>query len=316
MSVITPPVTYIYAVFFIIGGIIATIANIMVLIILWFPEHRSRSNKILTSLAASDFLVGLLVFPMTAYQVLHYASLSSCDIDFARVYCSAALQGSSCLTLGVIAYDRYILLTKINIYHKLRTKRLVIILVVLAWVIPGLNPLLRWVNKFAYLTMITAIFIIPFVTLCLSYFLITSAVRKQELLLKKRYLDSIKPIPATTGSNGNTPSTDGNMNKNYYKTQKRHIKLAKQVTLLILAYIVCVTPITLWIIMNLVNIAHPYVDNHAFQNFYLFTMLAIAWNSCLNPVIYYAKNPEIRKGFRRVIGIKIYNTESNTTSVV
>jgi len=65
MSIITPPVTYFYAAFFTIGGIMAVI--FIVLIILWLPEHRSRSNKLLTSFAASDLFVGLTVFPITVY---------------------------------------------------------------------------------------------------------------------------------------------------------------------------------------------------------------------------------------------------------
>jgi len=135
MSIITPPVTYFYAAFFTIGGIMAVISNFIVLIILWLPEHRSRSNKLLTSLAASDLFVGLTVFPITAYQMFHYASLSSCNIDFARIYYCVALQGSSCMVLGVIAYDRYILMTKTNAYYKPSMRKFIIALVTLSWLI-------------------------------------------------------------------------------------------------------------------------------------------------------------------------------------
>jgi len=99
------------------------------------------------------------------------------------------------------------------------------------------------------------------------------------------------------------------------KTKKTHIRLAKQISVLTLVYIICVAPVVLWMVISLVNLAEPYVNNYASQNFYLFAMLAIAWNSCFNPIIYYTKNPEIRKGFRKIMNLKKIKFYSNTISV-
>ena len=329
MTIIQPPITYIYSLFFIVGGIIAIIANAIVLRILCFPEYRSRSNRILTSLAISDFLVGLVVFPLTSFQILNHASLNNCSVDFTRAYFSLLLQGSSCLSLAVISYDRYILMTKIQIYHRRYMKRTIIILIFLAWFVPAATPFLRFVDSLPYLGVTLTIFIIPYVVLCTSYFLITNAVRKQEALLKKHYADSMNievgkvneaaaVTPSSPDRTDQVPHTNEEikveqkaLTKNQMKKEKSHIKLAKQVIILLLAYFFCVTPLLLWLILEFANTLNPFLSPFTLQNIYLFAMVTISWNSCINPIIYYAKNPEIKRGFRKIF--KIRSSKENTS---
>ena len=334
MTIIQPPITYIYSIFFIIGGIMALFANLIVLRILWIPDYRSsRSNKILTSLALSDFLVGLVVFPLTAVQILSHESLNNCNIDFTRVYFSLLLEGSSCLSLAVISYDRYILMTKMRIYHKRYVRRAMVIFIFLAWFIPGITPFLRYVGSLPYLAVTLTIYIIPYIVLCTSYILITNAVKKQELLLKNHYLKSMNMQvgivnEAVTQDLETANSAEVAVNKTEnkrrkcqttpthhqkMKEEKSHIKLAKQVTILLLTYFFCVTPLLLWLILEFANILKPFISPYANQNLYLFAMLTISWNSCINPIVYYTKNPEIRRGFRKLFKIRQNIEESSNT---
>ena len=333
MTIIQPPITYIYSLFFIVGGVIAIIANASVLRILWFREYRnSRSNRILTSLAISDFLVGLVVFPLTSFQILNHASLNNCDIDFTRSYFSLLLQGSSCLSLAVISYDRYILMTKIQIYHRRYVKRTIIVLVFLAWFIPAVTPFLRFVGSLPYLGVTLAIYIIPYVVLGTSYFLITNAVRNQEALLKKHYIGSINieagkvngavEVTSATEQPREAPHINEEVKihkkisttKNQQNKGKSHIKLAKQVTILLLAYFFCVTSLLIWLILEFANILNPFLSPFTLQNIYLFAMVTISWNSCINPIIYYAKNPDIRRGFRKLFKIRRSKEDGSTTN--
>ncbi|XP_066919872.1 trace amine-associated receptor 8b-like [Clytia hemisphaerica] len=325
MSILRPPMTIVYSVFFIVGSILATLTNAIVLRILSLPDCRSRSNKILISLAISDFLVGVIVFPMTAYQVLNYESLENCDVDFVRAFFSLMLQGSSCLTLAVISLDRYILMTKMKIYHRRSTKWLMVLLVLLSWVIPAVTPFLRFIGSVPYLGVVITIFILPFIVLCSSYFLITSVVKKQEAALKRHFVDSLKmklqqdeggASSEGTKSASNPPAEDqtAHDNKRQQKSQKTHLKLAKQVTFLLLAYFCCITPLLLWLILNLANILNPFISAFNIQNLYVVAMITVSWNSCINPIIYYVKNPEIRRGFRKMFGIKrVKNNDSTAT---
>ena len=75
MSLLHPPLTYAFGVVFIVISLIATIANSVVLVILLMPKRISTSYKVLISLAVSDVLVGLILSPIAAWQVINTTSL-------------------------------------------------------------------------------------------------------------------------------------------------------------------------------------------------------------------------------------------------
>ncbi|XP_066929058.1 rhodopsin-like [Clytia hemisphaerica] len=320
MADLTTPTTTIYGAFFIMGSVFTIIANSLVLIVLWMPSNRSRSNKILTSLAVSDLLVGLVVFPINAYQVLAVGGLINCPVDYTRVYFAVFLEGSSVLTLAVVAFDRFILMTKYNLYDKKSVKHLTVGLIVAAWLIPASAPAFRWVGRVPYLIFIFVIFFAPFFILFVSYFLIARALRAQELLLIKRRKESFIIDSSTTPGDPGDDSKGGNTGtdipldditeiqtpadskrKSRMRTEKAHIKLAKAVIWLLVVYFCCVTPKNIWIIVYLADSFEHFWDAHSHQNYYIFAMLAVSYNSFFNPIVYFWKNPQIRKGLKRLL---------------
>ena len=330
MADLTTPTTTIYGVLFIIGSVFTVIANTMVLVILWMPRNRSRSNKILTSLAVSDLLVGLVVFPINSYQVLASGGLTNCPVDYTRVYFAVFLEGSSVLTLAVVSFDRYVLMTKYNKYQTRLVKRLTAALIAAAWLIPAAAPVLRWVGRVPYLVFIFVIFFAPFFILIACYFLIARALRKQELLLIKRHKESFviesEELETMKDHNNVTTSKDGDIikscdqpttsqttttTKNRMRTEKAHIKLAKSVIWLLIVYFCCVTPKNIWIIIYLADSFEHFWKPLPHQNYYLFAMLMVSFNSFFNPIIYFWKNPQIRKGLRKLLRI----SKSKLTSV-
>ena len=122
MSSLEPPLTTIFGVMFISISVFASVTNGFVLFVLWKPGRKvTTSTKILTSLAVSDFLVGMILSPLTSWQVLS-KSLNDCRVEYTRRYLVLLLTGSSVLTLGLISYDRYILLLKLSNYSKYMTR--------------------------------------------------------------------------------------------------------------------------------------------------------------------------------------------------
>ena len=307
MAYLQAPTTTIYGVLFIIGSVFTVIANSMVLVILWMPRNRSRSNKILTSLAVSDLLVGLVVFPINSYQMLSKHGLSDCPVDYARVYFAVFLEGSSVLTLAVVSLDRYLLMTKYNKYQTRAAKQLTAVLLVAAWVIPAVAPAFRWVGRVTYLVLIFVIFFAPFFILMGSYFLIARTLRKQELILIKRHKESfvmnsenlkLDEVIKSSEQQSTTVTTTTRM-----RTEKAHIKLAKSVIWLLIVYFCCVTPKNIWIIVYLADSFHHFWEPLSHQNYYLFAMLMVSYNSFFNPIVYFWKNPQIRKGLRKMLRV-------------
>ena len=120
---LAPTTQIITTVFYSISCIIAALGNTFCLVVLWEPSQRSKSNKILTSLALSDCLVAYICFPLTIW-LLNYAqnNLTTCRVI--NVYLLTGLWLISCSTfrsIVFIAYERYTFITKSNRYDDILT---------------------------------------------------------------------------------------------------------------------------------------------------------------------------------------------------
>ena len=145
MSLLEPPLTTAFGIRFVVISVIATTGNGFVLFIIWRPGHNlTSSTKILTSLAVSDLFVGIILSPLTCFQELNEVSLNNCKIDYIWRYLFFFFFATpSGLTLAVISYDRYILLTKLTNCNKFMTKRKLIFLLMITWMILAMPPVFK-----------------------------------------------------------------------------------------------------------------------------------------------------------------------------
>ena len=298
MSSLEPPLTTIFGVMFILTSFIASIANSLVLFVLWKPGSKiTSSTKILTSLAVSDLLVGMILSPLTCWQVLS-TSLRDCNIDYIRRYFVVFLTGSSVLTLAMISYDRYTLLTKLTNYNKYITKRKVIAFFVFAWLVPAVIPVLQLkiFGTVAYLVAVTIIFFGPLLVLICSYYFILRVIHRQERTLRTYDLE----VGAVSEDNINKGTSKNSfhqiiLTERKKRKERKQIALAKSVTVLIICYTLCLMPSNAWMMFHLLNSKYKFLDWKVFHAWYIISTLATQLNSCINPVIYFLKNPEFRK---------------------
>lgn len=315
MSILNPPLTTIFGVMFIVASIMATAGNAFVLFVLWRPGRKITSSiKILSSLAVSDLLVGLVLSPVTAWQVLDHNALRNCNADYVRRYFTVLLVGSSVLTLALISYDRYILLTKLTNYNKYMTKRKIIILLTFAWLFPALVPALQIKGAFGkhtYLSFVLICFFVPLVFLSVIYCYIVQAIKKKEMKMMN-YTQEFS-VNASTDS-----GEEFKMKEVAIKNQNRHeikqIALAKAVAILIVCYGVCITPINSWIIVDRFNVEYKFMNEKGHQVWYLISMLMSQCNSCINPTIYFLKNPEFQKRVKSLFTKKEQSFSESTSS--
>ena len=116
-------------------SVLAIVENGFILLFIWKMGRKMTSSvKILSSLAVSDLLVGVVLSPVTSWQVLNHTSLSNCNAEYVRRYFSILLIGSSVLTLGLVAFDRYISLTKLTNYNRyMNNRKLISLLFLPGW---------------------------------------------------------------------------------------------------------------------------------------------------------------------------------------
>ena len=305
MSTLKPPLTTIFGSLFILVSIMATVGNGFALIIIWKPGRKITSpTKLLTSLAVSDLLVGIVLSPLTCWQVLDYISLNVCEIDYARRYFYFFLCVTSGLTLALISYDRYVLLTKLTNYNKYMSKKKLITLLTLAWLVPALLPVfqIKIFGPYIYFLGVVICFFGVLIVLIISYCCIVRVIRKKE----KKVLNHVIELQLVECSNDTTTSekrkepkskyvNEKDMSKKLDQREKKYVALAKFVVILILCFLLLNSPVSIWTILSLINVKYDFFNENFMDICYITASLAAQFNSCVNPLIYFFKNPEFRR---------------------
>ena len=260
---------------FIVTSIVATTGNGFALLIIWRPGYKiTPSTKILTSLAVSDLLVGIVSSPLTCWQILNYISLKVCDTDHVRRYFLFFLCVTSGLTLALVSYDRYIYLTKLTNYNKYMTKRKLVALLVLAWLVPALIPLFQfrtfehYVYLFGGLFCFFGILIVLFFSYCCTFRLI----RRNEKKLKTYGVPlAVVDSDKNNKFHGNRKNSRDKRKRNNLNDgnggsrqralgERKHVALGKSAAVLIICFLLCNSPISIWTILFLSNAKHGFLD--------------------------------------------------------
>ena len=277
---------YIYCVLFILGGLVACIENTLVLLIINKPIHRANKSHIFyASLAVSDMLVGYVAFPLHAIQSMVGQHQNMCAVDEARRFFLVTLVGSSSLAVGFIAYDRYTRITKLNNYNQSMTKRKVYVLIALTWFIPILFTNVKYVNMKLYWASLVFIIAIPLVMLMICHYVIIRVMRR-----------SIRDVSAHVKGN-QQPSSVGYVVKMQSENQER--KVTRKVTTLIMCYIASNLPCAAWFCFTILmltlrlNVLSSQISMH----WYTLSTLISLFNSCINPIVYIAMDPKLKKTF-------------------
>ena len=309
MSLLEPPLTTAFGIRFVVISVIATTGNGFVLFIIWRPGHNlTSSTKILTSLVVSDLFVGIILSPLICFQELNEVSLNNCKIDYIWRYLLFFFCNTSGLSLAVISYDRYILLTKLTNYNKFMTKRKLTVLLIIIWMVPAMLPVfqIKIFGQYIYLALFLTCFtgVLIFVFFC--YFYILQVVRRTEKQLQTRNLkfsevessnDIIdhKEIETINQTRKTKDLKESNKARCGQRRERKYVALAKSVLILILCFLLFYCPIVLWTVLSLLNLNFDVVDKKTIQICYIIAGFTTQFNSYINPFIYFMKNPEFGK---------------------
>ena len=280
----------IFGILLCVATVVAAVCNILVLMIIVRLKKRSATNYILLSLAIADVLVGTILGPITVMQVLDVELSVNCTANFVRGYFLVLLVGSSLLTLAVVSYDRYLLLTKRSNYNQHMTMHKAAFLIGFSWLFPGLIPITKSVYM-VYSILCMANYTLPLIALATFYFLITKEVRKRENeLCHKIKSESTRQKYLTAEPNVHCKVSAS-------RKHVTHLRIAKSVMLLIACYFACIFPLNIWMFLELTKVEYSKVSS---EIFYLSSLFLMQVNSCINPVIYFSKQKEFKKGFKHL----------------
>ena len=255
-----------------INTVTAVLENSFVLfIVLRYKKLCTISDGILISLIITDLLAGFTTSPLYAVKLFSETISLNCTVEEVRRSLGAVLIGASALSVAAISYDRYLRMMKLHNYSQHMTKGKSILLVLICWLIAGCLPILRHLpeTEIYYVITFSTLMALVFLILIILYFLILNSLRKRA-----------------------------SWRQSSVEIEKKQMRTIKIVLSIITVYMIMALPVMIPLILMPLEI-----DAETMGAIYVSVLTLNNLNSSANPIIYYYRNPFIRKYARKLIGL-------------
>ena len=270
-----------------LSGLAAITGNVVVLWLFYKHESlRTISNRFLASLSVADAFVGLVIDPV--WIVIKCWSLRRVQRNLFMIANMLWIQTTVTTTLNscCVSIDRFIAIRFPFRYQDSLTKRRCFAVIILVWLISLSLPFLMFSRErkdrkelFVFITI--TICLVPLLVVSFCYILIFKLARKQ-----------FRRILETT----NIPDSGENMRVRVMQ----NFKAIKTVGFVLSAYIITWMPS---VVLQLVNFYYIEENRDGLCKVKLVVwpwVEAIAFtSSAINPFIYYLRNSDFRRAFRR-----------------
>ena len=273
-------------------AITSLVGNIISIVILRRPAMRSKSNRLLISLAVSDCLVGVHCISLTCYLPVDQLFLNY-DILYLNFVLIAFLTVSSIISLAFISYDRFCKLDPQTYETKISDMKSKV-MVAIAWIWP---------------TVIQA-------TLMLDFFYVTAALGMltgitAAVVIGVSYGRIRQTIKSNTKILNNSTQDEETKQLRLHKDKK----LARRLYVLILAYFACFVPLLSRIIIDMISIDIFNLDAKeiALQHLRFISIFGIYMDSAFNPIIHLTTNIKMRKALKKMALFSILNRIGSST---
>ena len=270
-----------------LSGLAAITGNVVVLWLFYKHESlRTISNRFLASLSIADVLVGLVIDPV--WIVIKCWIQPECHSNLFLTSTMLWIHTTAATTLNscCVSIDRFIAIRFPFRYQDSLTKRRCFAVIILVWFISLSLPFLMFSRegmdrKELFVSITITICLVPLLVVSFCYIIIFKLARKQ-----------FRRILETT----NIPDSGENMRVRVMQ----NFKAIKTVGFVLSAYIITWMPS---VVLQLVNFY--YIEENR-DGFYKVKLVVWPWveaiaftSSAINPLIYYLRNSDFRRAFRR-----------------
>ncbi|XP_066533562.1 trace amine-associated receptor 13c-like [Hoplias malabaricus] len=303
--------TAVYVILYIFAAAVVLLTvcgNLLVIIsVCHFKQLHTPTNMLILSLAVSDFLIGVFVFPVSLVSVIE-----SCWI-FNKVFCifflltAYIVAGTSILDIALIAVDRYIALSNPFLYTRAVSVSIMCFVILSNWcIIFTYNLGVRYFNRnfdrivicpgrcFLFTDEVWSvvdllfIFVSPLSIIIILYI--------QVFVIAKKHATAIRDLNIQTGTSKNETS------------MKSERKAAKVLGIVVSVFLVCLLPYFIYSLLGRVI----EVGVGLFQ----IILLIVYLNSTINPIIYALFYPWFRRCVKLVLNLQILNKHSSLIKVL
>ncbi|XP_030614918.1 trace amine-associated receptor 13c-like [Archocentrus centrarchus] len=289
-------------------SLITAALNLLVIIsVSHFRQLHTPSNILLLSLAASDFLVGLLLMPLEMFRNTTCWVLGDlvCSVYW---YLSAILICTSVGNVVLISVDRYVAICDPLHYHTRITVARVKLSVCLCWFYAILYSILytkdfllkpgRYnschgeclvvITEIAGIVDLVLTFIVPVSVIIVLYMRVFVVAVSQARAMRSH-------VTAVT------------LQLSLNQTNRSELKAARTLGVLVVVFLTCYCP----------SYCYAFVVQDMASNPSTFLFIIVFYfNSCLNPLIYALFYPWFRNAVKLIITLKILHHNSSEANIV
>ena len=256
-------------------------------------ETHTKGLYILSSLLVADTIVCCVSLPIQAVRMLNFDLLVSCAYEAVAFYVNFVTVWASSLSICVIAFERFVLITRFKQYNNIITLRRIRIILPTCWIIVGAGPssklipggglkLFAPINGFMLL--------LPVLILPVFYYKIVKTVRQSERKVLRREVTGY----SRHNHHSNNEST---LQRKLYFEKAR--KVSRKCTILFSNFFFC--SITCFILMVIVSIntRKKFMKMYTVHLMTRFAFTGLTMNSCMNPVIYVMRDSKFKAALRQ-----------------
>ncbi|XP_070541202.1 adenosine receptor A3-like [Ptychodera flava] len=265
-------------------------------------QMQTTSNCMLVGLSVADLMVGLITFLATFFHpdmVIHFY-LDPFYMCLIRSTLMAIPTFVSVLHLTMIAFDRFIAISRPLRYHQIMTPRQGQVMIAFCWIYGSflmLLPIFGWRKDRPETVDSFICFYAEVYTPSYVWFLLFAGFFPACGLLVVFYLLLFMQAYRTTrkiSSQQRNPNTSTNV------PAKRELKAVKTVLVIVGVFAVCWTPTACLIFFESRKKKFDYDCTSYYIEQFVY-MVAVS-NSAVNPIIYGFRNAEFRMAFKKIIG--------------
>ena len=287
---------------------------------------KNKCHLSLASLLVADTVACLISLPIHSFRMFRQSWINSCHIEAVAFYVTIMAVWVSSLSICIIAFDRYTLLTKYQRYDQIMKKRNVKIVLAVVWLVSVVGPAFKFIGgPQVFGPMNGAMLVVPVIFLPIFYYRIVKHVRKNDRTMKTHVPQLVinqKETSSTsfsTSSNNNTnttttnsscntdnKSTSGNNNNsnnnqsNATARRSREKKVMRRSTLLIGWFFLCSCTCTAFMVLLMMNRQRKFLSPFLVHLLSRFSYLGLVMNSCFNPVIYFLRDAKYRRTLKEL----------------
>ena len=285
---LSPGASIVLSVWFSLSGLAAITGNVVVL---WlFYKHKSLrtiSNRFLASLSVADVFVGLVIDPVWIVIICWIQPRGQRNLIMLTKMLWIQTTAATTLNSCCVSIDRFIAIRFPFRYQDILTKRRCLAVIILVWFIslclpfpilffqPGKD------RKELFVSITCTMFLAPLLVVSFCYIIIFKVARKQfgRILAAKKLPDSSENIRARVTQN---------------------FKAIKTVGFVLSACIITWMPSVVLLLVDLYYAKEERCRIRKVKSVVLPWVQAIAFtSSAINPLIYYLRNSDFRRAFRR-----------------